>query len=152
VTLAPDGLARLVSAALPDEGLTASDLETCCYGPDSAKTVTAPRHLHPGASRTGSTRSNALLPPAPCYAARGGGGTIGFACHSVNRTGWIGPMATDPGRQHAGVGRSLLGEVCASLSDAGHTEADIAWVGPIGFYAKAGAVVSRVFRNAKLAL
>ena len=61
-------------------------------------------------------------------------------------------MATDPGRQHAGVGRSLLGEVCASLSDAGHTEADIAWVGPIGFYAKAGAVVSRVFRNAKLAL
>ena len=33
-----------------------------------------------------------------------------------------------------------------------HTEADIAWVGPIGFYAKAGAVVSRVFRNAKLTL
>jgi hypothetical protein len=61
-------------------------------------------------------------------------------------------MATDPGRQHAGVGRSLLGAVCASLSDAGHIEADIAWVGPIGFYAKAGGVVSRVFRNAKLAL
>ena len=40
--------------------------------------------------------------------------------------------------------------MCASLSAAGHTEADIAWVGPIGFYAKAGAVVSRVFRNAKL--
>jgi len=28
VTLAPDGLARLVSAALPDEELTAADLET----------------------------------------------------------------------------------------------------------------------------
>ena len=31
----PDGLARLVTAALPDEGLTAADLETCCYGPDT---------------------------------------------------------------------------------------------------------------------
>jgi hypothetical protein len=35
VTLAPDGLARLVTAALPDEGLNAADLETCCYGPDT---------------------------------------------------------------------------------------------------------------------
>jgi hypothetical protein len=42
--------------------------------------------------------------------------------------------------------------VCASLAAEGHAEADIAWVGPIGFYAKAGAVVSRVFRNAKLTL
>src|SRR5262249_637196 len=24
------------------------------------------------------------------------GRTVGFACHSVNRAGWIGPMATDP--------------------------------------------------------
>ncbi len=87
-----------------------------------------------------------------CYAARAGGHTIGFACHSVNRTGWIGPMATDPERQRGGVGRALLGAVCASLAAAGHAEADIAWVGPIGFYAKAGAVVSRVFRNAKLTL
>jgi predicted N-acetyltransferase YhbS len=70
----------------------------------------------------------------------------------VNRSGWIGPMATDPERQRAGVGRSVLSAVCASLSAAGHAEADIAWVGPIGFYAKAGAVVSRVFRNAKLTL
>jgi GNAT superfamily N-acetyltransferase len=87
-----------------------------------------------------------------CYAAREGGDTIGFACHSVNRSGWIGPMATDPERQHGGVGRSLLGAVCSALDDTGHADADIAWVGPIGFYAKAGATVSRVFRNAKLAL
>ncbi|HKA93494.1 MAG TPA: GNAT family N-acetyltransferase [Acidimicrobiia bacterium] len=87
-----------------------------------------------------------------CYAARQGGDTIGFACHSVNRAGWIGPMATDPERQRGGVGRALLGTVCAALADAGHAGADIAWVGPIGFYAKAGATVSRVFRNAKLAL
>ena len=30
--------------------------------------------------------------------------------------------------------------------------AEIAWVGPIGFYAKAGARVSRVFRTARLPL
>jgi hypothetical protein len=61
-------------------------------------------------------------------------------------------MATDPARQHGGVGRTLLGNVCGALADAGRAEADIAWVGPIGFYANAGAAVSRVFRNAKLAL
>jgi GNAT superfamily N-acetyltransferase len=87
-----------------------------------------------------------------CYAARSGGDTIGFACHSVNRAGWIGPMATDPGRQRAGVGRSLLAAACGALAAEGHAVADIAWVGPIGFYAKAGATVSRVFRNAKLTL
>ena len=267
MTLAPDGLARLVTAALPDEGLTAADLETCCYGPDTeilgdtdaAAVLTVkgagglaaawlvllavhpdhrrrgrgralvgesaararaagavdmhlgtafPRYVWPGVDfrftaalalfeatgfepygaacnmaiptgfraespagvvveREGGDGAAALASRSfphwldeveraavagTCYAARAGRDTVGFACHSVNRTGWIGPMATDPERQRAGVGRSLLGAVCASLSAAGHTEADIAWVGPIGFYAKAGAVVSRVFRNAKLTL
>jgi len=267
VTLAPDGLARLVTAALPDEGLTAADLETCCYGADteiigdtdaaavltvkgSGGLATAwlvllavhpdhhrrgrgralvtesaararaagavdmhlgtaiPRYVWPGVDfrftaalalfeATGfepyGAACNMAIPTnfradspvgvvvqrehrdgaaalasrcfphwldeveraaaaGTCYAARARGDTIGFACHSVNRAGWIGPMATDPERQRAGVGRSLLGGVCASLSDAGHAKADIAWVGPIGFYAKAGAVVSRVFRNAKLTL
>ena len=35
------------------------------------------------------------------------GRTIGFACHSVNRVGWIGPMATDPTLQHGGVGSAV---------------------------------------------
>jgi GNAT superfamily N-acetyltransferase len=267
VTLAPDALARLVSVALPDEGLTAADLETCCYGPDTeilgdadaaaALTVKGsgglaaawlvllavhpdhgrrgrgralvaesaararaagavdmhlgtaiPRYVWPGVDfrftaalalfeATGfepygaacnmamATSFRADSPAGvvveredgdgaaalasrcfphwldeveraaavgTCFAARAGGNTIGFACHSVNRAGWIGPMATDPDRQRGGVGLALLGAVCASLSEAGHAEADIAWVGPIGFYAKAGAVVSRVFRNAKLTL
>lgn len=267
MTLAPDGLARLVSAALPDEGLTAADLETCCYGPDteilgdndaaavltvkgtgglavawlvlvvvhpdgrregrgralveeSARRARAagaidlhlgtaiPRYVWPGVDfrftgalalfeatgfepygaacnmaiptsfRAGSpagvlvereagdgaaTLSSRSFPhwldeveraraAGTCSAARAGGETIGFACHSVNRAGWIGPMATDPERQGAGVGRALLGAVCASLAATGRAEADIAWVGPIGFYAKAGAGVSRVFRNAKLTL
>jgi GNAT superfamily N-acetyltransferase len=267
VTLAPDGLARLVGAALPDEGLTATDLETCCYGPDTE--VLGDQHgaavltvkgsgelaaawlvllaVHPDDRRTGRARelvaecarrareasavdlhlgtaipryvwpgvdfrftaalalfeamrfepygaacnmaiATSFRADAPagfvveredgdgsaafaarcfpywcdevergvaagaCYAARDAGETIGFACHSVNRAGWIGPMATDPERQRGGVGCALLGAVCAALAEDGRAEADIAWVGPIGFYAKAGATVSRVFRNAKLAL
>jgi GNAT superfamily N-acetyltransferase len=267
VTLAPDGLEGLVSAALPDEHLTAADLETCCYGPDTevlgderaAAVLTVkgngalaaawlvllvvhpddrrrgrgrelvaecasraraagagdlhlgtaiPRYVWPGvdfrftaalalfeamgfepygaACNMGITTSFRADPPAgvvveledgdgtaalaarcfphwcdevergitsgTCFAARDGRDTIGFACHSVNRAGWIGPMATDPDRQRGGVGRSLLGAACSALADTGRAEADIAWVGPIGFYAKAGAAVSRVFRNAKLAL
>jgi GNAT superfamily N-acetyltransferase len=267
VTLAPDGLARLVSAALPDEELTEADLATCCYGPETevlgderAAAVLTVRQfgdvagawlvllaVHPDHRRRGHGRElvaecaerarqagapdlhlgtafpryvwpgvdfcftaalalfeavgfepygaacNMAIPtsftadsPAgvaveredgdgavalaarcfphwsdevergvaagTCYAARARGNTVGFACHSVNRAGWIGPMAADPERQRAGVGRSLLAAVCAALSADGRAEADIAWVGPIGFYAKTGARVSRVFRNAKLRL
>lgn len=73
---------------------------------------------------------------------------LGYASHSVNRRGWIGPMATDPQRQHRGVGSALLGALCADLAAAGIDRAEIAWVGPVRFYAKAaGARVSRVFRS-----
>jgi GNAT superfamily N-acetyltransferase len=267
VTLAPDRLARLVGAALPDEGLTAADLEICCYGPDTeilgdehgaaALTVkqfgdlttawlvliavhpdrqregrgrslvdacavrargagavdlhlgnAIPRYVWPGVDyrftaalglfegmgfepygaecnmtigtafradpptgavfqREGGDGATALatrcfphwldevergVSAATCFSARAGGETIGFACHSVNRRGWIGPMATDPDRQRTGVGRALLGALCADLATSGLGQAEIAWVGPIGFYAKAGATVSRVFRTAKLTL
>jgi GNAT superfamily N-acetyltransferase len=264
----PESLAALVAAALPGEGLTAGDLETCCFGPDTevvgkreaaaALTVrrlgdmvlawllllavhpdrqrrglgrtaveatadrarehgavelhlgnAAPRYVWPGVdfrftaalslfescgfepygaecNMTLSTGYRAD-PPAgvvverengdgaaelargtfphwedevgrgtlrgTCFAARtDGGATIGFACHSVNRQGWIGPMATDPSRQRGGVGNTLLGTVCADLAARGLHEADVAWVGPVGFYANAGARVSRVFRTAKLRL
>ena len=47
-------------------------------------------------SRTGSTRSARALPHGCCHGAFETEGTaVGFACHSVNRAGWIGPMATD---------------------------------------------------------
>ncbi|WP_208028431.1 GNAT family N-acetyltransferase [Rhabdothermincola sediminis] len=72
---------------------------------------------------------------------------VGFACHSVNRSGWIGPMGTDPQRRHAGVGHALLGALCADLMVAHITRAEISWVGPVRFYAKAGARVSRSFRS-----
>lgn len=87
---------------------------------------------------------------AACLAAHdeASGAVVGFCCHSVNRAGWLGPMATDPARHGGGVGAALLGAACRDLRAAGHADAEIAWVGPVGFYAKAaGATVSRVFRT-----
>jgi GNAT superfamily N-acetyltransferase len=267
VTVDAAELAVLVHAALPDEGLSAADLETCCFGPDTeilgehdAVAVVSSKQVgdlsvawlllvavHPDGQRRGRGRSvlaaavdqarargavelhlgNAFpryvwpgvdfrftaalalfesagfepngaecnmaiatefrADPPPgvtveretggaavalarhqyphwmdeteravergtCFAARADGETVGLACHSVNRAGWIGPMATDPDRQHRGTGRALLGAVCADLEGQNRAEADIAWVGPIGFYAKCSARVGRVFRTAKLTL
>jgi GNAT superfamily N-acetyltransferase len=71
--------------------------------------------------------------------------TVGFGCHSVNRAGWIGPMATDPTLQHAGVGSAVLGELCADLAVRAIPTGEIAWVSNLRFYGKCGARVSRVF-------
>jgi predicted N-acetyltransferase YhbS len=74
------------------------------------------------------------------------GEIVGFIAHSVNRVGWLGPMGTVPTRQGGGVGTALVAAVCADARTAGRAEVEVAWVGPVGFYAKAvGAVVSRAF-------
>ncbi|MDZ7733083.1 MAG: GNAT family N-acetyltransferase [Acidimicrobiia bacterium] len=81
------------------------------------------------------------------FAALEGEAVVGFACHSVNRVGWVGPMGTQPDRGGRGIGSALLGAVCRDLMVAGRPDAEIAWVGPIAFYARVtGAAVSRVFR------
>jgi mycothiol synthase len=78
------------------------------------------------------------------------GTTIGFGAHSVNRHGLIGPMATDPDRQSRGVGNALLAALCVDIEQIdGRAHAQISWIGPARFYAKAGATVSRVYMNAK---
>jgi GNAT superfamily N-acetyltransferase len=81
-----------------------------------------------------------------CFGAWRDDTVVGFACHSVNRTAWIGPMGTDPSGRGGGVGHALLGQLCRDLMVAHHTAAEICWVGPVRFYAKAGAAVSRTFR------
>ncbi|MBV8693645.1 MAG: GNAT family N-acetyltransferase [Actinobacteria bacterium] len=84
-----------------------------------------------------------------CFLARASGeegAVLGFACHSVSRAGWLGPMGTDPARRHERIGAALLGAVCADVAESGRPDVEIVWVGPVGFYAKsAGAAVSRVF-------
>lgn len=84
-----------------------------------------------------------------CHAAFDDGdrAVIGFACHSVNRAAWIGPMGTDAEGRGRGVGHALLSALCTDLMTANFREAEIAWVGPVRFYAKAGARVSRMFRQ-----
>lgn len=86
------------------------------------------------------------------FAARDGDGTtIAFAAHSVNRATWIGPMATDPERQHAGTGHALLGALAEDIEARHGTQsAEISWVAPIPFYAKAGATAHRAFRIHRL--
>jgi GNAT superfamily N-acetyltransferase len=87
------------------------------------------------------------------FAARNAeGATVGFGCHSVNRAGWIGPMATGATRQHSGVGSAVLAAVCADLDARGVTTGEIAWVSNLRFYGKCGARVSRVFLGGELRL
>lgn len=79
------------------------------------------------------------------------GAVVGFGCHSVNRLGWLGPMGTDPSRRHGGLGNALLGAIATDLMAAGLSTVEVAWVGPLGFYANAaGASVSRTFRTLHL--
>jgi GNAT superfamily N-acetyltransferase len=73
------------------------------------------------------------------------GATVGFGCHSVNRFGWIGPMATDPDLQHGGVGSAVVAGLCADLHARDCPTGEISWVSNLRFYAKCGARVSRVF-------
>ena len=80
------------------------------------------------------------------------GATIGFGCHSVNRFGWIGPMATDTTLQHGGVGSAVVSALCADLEARGCPSGEISWVSNLRFYGKCGAQVSRVFLGGKLAL
>jgi GNAT superfamily N-acetyltransferase len=88
------------------------------------------------------------------FAARDPAGrTIAFGAHSVNRATWIGPMATDPNRRHGGTGHAVLAALAADIgSSFGVTAAEIGWVAPVPFYAKAGAVAHRAFRIHRLRL
>jgi GNAT superfamily N-acetyltransferase len=93
------------------------------------------------------------LAAGTAFAARApDGATIAFGCHSVNRAAWIGPMATDPRRQHRGVGSAIIAALCADLAARDAPTAEIAWVSNLRFYGKCGARVSRVFLGGRLEL
>jgi GNAT superfamily N-acetyltransferase len=77
------------------------------------------------------------------------GAVLGFAAHSVNRAGWFGPTGVSEAARGRGLGGALLAACCRDLELAEYRDCEIAWIGPIAFYAKtAGATVSRVFRTA----
>lgn len=83
---------------------------------------------------------------AGCHVARRATSWVGFACYGGNRRGWFGPMGTADSERGRGVGGVLLRRCLADQRDAGVDAAQIAWVGPVGFYERAvGAVVQRRF-------
>lgn len=70
----------------------------------------------------------------------------GFCCWDVTRDGWVGPLATRPDARGRGVGASTLLGALRAMREGGRDRAEIAWAGPLKFYARAcGATVSRVF-------
>jgi len=89
---------------------------------------------------------SAERPTSACHVALRAGQFVAFACHHSNRAGWFGPMGTDASMRRSGIGSVLLRRCLADMAAEGRTRADIAWVGPIGFYARGvGARISRVF-------
>lgn len=80
------------------------------------------------------------------------GRAVGFSCHSANRFGWIGPMASDPELGHIGIGSATLAAVCNDLAERGVATGEIVWVSNLRFYGKCGATVGRVFRAGRLTL
>ena len=84
--------------------------------------------------------------PARIHVAVRDGAYVGFACHGVNRRTWFGPMGTDAAERGRGIGAVLLRECLADLRADGAETAEIAWVGPIHFYARTlGAELARIF-------
>jgi predicted N-acetyltransferase YhbS len=61
-------------------------------------------------------------------------------------------MATDPRRQHRGIGSAIIAALCADLAARDAPTAEIAWVSNLRFYGKCGARVSRVFLGGRLEL
>ena len=78
------------------------------------------------------------------YAERDGR-ILGFAAWGT-RPAWFGPMGTAPEARGLGVGGVLLRRCLADMRAAGHSSAQIGWVGPLRFYSHAvGARAERVF-------
>jgi mycothiol synthase len=79
-------------------------------------------------------------------ASRDESGLTGYAAWDVNRRGWFGPTGVRPDVRGRGLGTPLLLAALHQMRASGLSTADIAWVGPIGFYAGAvGATINRVF-------
>ncbi|WP_370616538.1 GNAT family N-acetyltransferase [Mumia qirimensis] len=84
--------------------------------------------------------------PVSCFVSREDGEYLGFAAYDTNRAGWFGPMGSSPGARGRGVGAALLRACLADYLDAGRTTCEIAWVGPVDFYARTvGAEPGRTF-------
>lgn len=74
---------------------------------------------------------------------------VAFAAYDTSMfSGTFGPMGTDASCRGKGVGAVLLKKCLRDMKDLGYPRCEIAWVGPVGFYARqVGAHICRVFRD-----
>ena len=71
---------------------------------------------------------------------------VGFAAYDVTGYGRFGPTGTRPDMRQRGIGGVLLKMCLQQMSDRGDSTAEIAWAGPVAFYAKeVGARISRAY-------
>jgi mycothiol synthase len=138
---------RLVAAVWPEwmAELRRGIEHGCCLAAFATGADHPPANDRPGGRPGGAARGTGPAEAPGPTDAPPPGSAVGFACHSVSRAGWLGPMGTDARWRGAGVGRALLGAVCRDLMVAEFADVEICWAGPLRFYAGAGAVVGRSF-------
>ncbi|NLG51777.1 MAG: GNAT family N-acetyltransferase [Chloroflexi bacterium] len=84
--------------------------------------------------------------PTPLFIALDGERIVAFAVYDVTGAARFGPTGTLPEYRRRGIGQALLRLCLRDIRDRGESVADIGWVGPIGFYARAvGAEICRAF-------
>lgn len=87
--------------------------------------------------------------PVTLYHATQGDRVVAFAAYDTAMfKGTFGPMGTDASLRGKGVGAVLLKRCLRDMKDRGCPRCEIAWVGPVGFYARqVNACINRVFRD-----
>lgn len=71
---------------------------------------------------------------------------VGFAAYDVTGYGRFGPTGTRPDLRQRGIGGALLKMCLQQMYERGDSMAEIAWAGPVAFYAKeVGARISRAY-------
>ncbi len=86
--------------------------------------------------------------PVAVHLALRGGRVVGFACHATSRHGWFGPIGVSATERLGGVGAVLLRRCLVDVRAEGRAHAQVCWVGPVRFYARAvGAYVDRTFTS-----
>jgi GNAT superfamily N-acetyltransferase len=87
-----------------------------------------------------------------CLAAFDGVDALGFASHSIDRAGWLGPMGTVAEHRGRGLGAALLGAVARDLMVAGLRDVQVVGADRVRLFVRAGGAVSRVFRTYRKSL
>ncbi len=84
--------------------------------------------------------------PPPLFVALAGEEVVGFAAYDVTGPRRFGPTGTRPDYRRRGIGAALLKDCLRSMRERGDAAAEIAWAGPLGFYARAvGARIHRAY-------